>query len=270
LGLAWPAIEQELFADVIEFHRLERFPGYEDGAALLARYNVAQVQAALYRATSLKVWATEDFKTIVRYAKLARLMHVIRRLEGGGVLMHFDGPASVLRRTRRYGVAMARFLPALIACRGWKMQAVVAGRSSQWNWRLELSAEDGLRSHLPPPEEFDSSVERAFFDGWGSKPRDGWTLHREGDLLFHGQKAFVPDFVFEHQDGRRVFLEIVGFWTPEYLEAKINTLREFAETPMLLAVARQVGASIPELARESIPYKTSLQVEDVLARLAGI
>jgi len=37
----------------------------------------------------------------------------------GQYLFRFDGPASVLRKTRRYGVAMAKFLPALIDFRGW-------------------------------------------------------------------------------------------------------------------------------------------------------
>ena len=81
LDRPWPEIDRELFADVIDFHRLREFPGYADGPALLARYNVAQVQAALFGATSMTVWAADDFKTIVRYAKLARLMHTITSLE---------------------------------------------------------------------------------------------------------------------------------------------------------------------------------------------
>jgi uncharacterized protein len=170
LGSSWPEIEGGLFGDVIEFHRLREFPGYPNAAALLARYNVAQVQAALYRATSLHVWASGDFKTILRYARLARLMFDIQRLDDGRFLFRFDGPASVLRRTRRYGAAMARFLPALMACRGWRMHAVVSGRTAAWSWRLELSDADGLRSHLPAPEEFDSSVEQAFSEQWGGVP----------------------------------------------------------------------------------------------------
>jgi predicted nuclease of restriction endonuclease-like RecB superfamily len=268
LGTTWPLLERELFADVIEFHRLKSFTGYADGETLLARYNVAQVQAALYRAESMTVWASDDFKTIVRYAKLARLMHSIRRRDDGSLVFHFDGPASVLRRTRRYGVAMARFLPALVACRGWRMQAIVAGRTPGWSWRLELSEADGLRSHLPPPEEFDSTIEQDFSARWGAEPRDGWRLVREGDLLHRGQRVFVPDFIFEHDDGRRVFLEIVGYWTPEYLEAKIKTLREFSDIPILLAVAEQAGASFDDVAAAPIRFKTALKVDDVLARLA--
>jgi len=29
--------------------------------------------------------------------------------------------------------------------------------------------------------------------------------------------VFVPDFTFRHEDGTQACLEIVGFWTPEYL-----------------------------------------------------
>ena len=75
LGRPWSEIEKELYADVMTFQPLREFVGYPDAAALLSRYNVAQLQAALYRATSMTVEATDDFKTILRYAKLARLMH---------------------------------------------------------------------------------------------------------------------------------------------------------------------------------------------------
>lgn len=267
LRRSWDQIEAELFADVIAFHRLVAFEGYPDAAALLARYNVAQVQAALFDAVSMAVWAMEDYKTILRYAKLARLMHTITRLDDGRYLFRFDGPASVLRRTRRYGVAMARFLPALIACRGWRMHAVIRSRHRNVLASLDLSWLDGLRSHLPPPETFDSSVEESFATRWGDQKRAGWHIVREGEILHRGQRVFTPDFVFRHDDGRRVFLEIVGFWTPEYLQAKLDTLRAFEGQPILLAVNERVGAKVPAVSPTIIPFKTSLAVNDVLERL---
>ena len=121
LGKPWEEIDKALFGDVAECHRLEEFSGYPSGEALLARYNVAQVQVALFRAVEMIVWASEDFKTILRYTKLARLMHTIRRLGDGRFEIRLDGPASALRGTRRYGVAFAKFLPALIACKGWRL-----------------------------------------------------------------------------------------------------------------------------------------------------
>jgi hypothetical protein len=267
LGRPWEEIEGELFADVMEFHRLVEFTGYPDGAALLARYNVAQVQVALFDAVSMTVWCTEDFKEILRYAKLARLMHTIARGGDGTYCFRFDGPASVLRQTRRYGVAMARFLPALVACRGWRMHAVIRTRRRGFTLGLDLAASDGLHSHLPPPDEFDSLVEEAFAEKWGKEPREGWRLVREGEILHRGQKVFVPDFVLRHESGKSVLMEIVGFWTPEYLQAKLQTLQAFRDQPILLAVAESSGRMLPELGAQAIPFKTALAIKDVLERL---
>lgn len=267
LGQPWAMIERDLFADIIELHRLNKFDGPTDAAALLARYNVAQVQAALYRASAMTVWASEDFKTIVRYAKLARLMHTITRTGAGEYCLRLDGPASVLRQTRRYGVAMARFLPALIACRGWRMHASVAAPRSGRALRLDLSSDDGLKSHLPPPEDFDSTVEEKFAAKWGDEPRGGWRLVREGRILHEGQHVFVPDFALVHDDGREVLLEIIGFWTPEYLTAKAKTLSRFRDRNLLLAVSQMAADTMPELAVDAVTYKTTLSVKQIVERL---
>jgi predicted nuclease of restriction endonuclease-like RecB superfamily len=267
LGRAWEDVERDLFADASEYRRLEAFEDYPSATALLARYNVAQAQAVLYDAVEMVVWATDDFKTIVRYAKLAGLMHTIRRRGEAAFEMRFDGPASVLRETRRYGTAMARFLPALIACRGWRMHAVVKLRRGGRLASFDLAPADGLTSHLPGPEEFDSMVEAAFACGWGEGRREGWALEREGEMLVERQKVFVPDFVLRHEDGRTVYFEIVGFWTPAYLQAKLDTLRVFREYEILLAVSEYGLKNRPELGPDAISYKKTLQVGDVLARL---
>ena len=125
LGLPWSEIEQGLYADVMAYQPLERFEGYPNASALLSRYNVAQLQACLYRAESMTVVAIDDLKTILRYAKLAKLLHDIVRLGPSKYRIAFSGPASVLRQTRRYGVNFAKFLPALLACKSWQMTALL-------------------------------------------------------------------------------------------------------------------------------------------------
>jgi predicted nuclease of restriction endonuclease-like RecB superfamily len=266
LEMSWEEIDSRLFADVMECHQLETFAGYPSAEALLARYNVAQVQVALFRAVEMIVWATEDFKTILRYAKLARLMHTVRRLDDSRYEIRLDGPASVLRTTRRYGVALARFLPALLACRGWRLHAVLQTRRQGWLVSLDLSPEDRLNSHLPPPDAFDSQVEEDFARRWGEK-REGWALDREGEILHQGQKVFVPDFVLCHDGGRRALLEIVGFWTPEYLQAKLQTLRAFANENILVAVGKAGGRLAADLPAGAIHFTKALRVEQVLERV---
>jgi predicted nuclease of restriction endonuclease-like RecB superfamily len=144
---------------------------------------------------------------------------------------------------------------------------VIRTRRKGWSASLDLSAADGLSSHLPTPEAFDSHVEESFAQKWGNEPRDGWTLLREGEILHSGQKVFVPDFALRHADGRIVLVEIVGFWTPEYLRAKLQTLAAFRDRRILLAVAARVKSQLPELPAEAIAYRTSLAIKDVLERL---
>jgi predicted nuclease of restriction endonuclease-like RecB superfamily len=266
LGKSWEEIEARLFADIIDFRRLKEFTGYEDPKQLLARYNVAQTQVALYDAARMTVWATTDFKSILRYAKLARLMHTIRKAPEG-YRFDFDGPASFMHRTQRYGVMMAKFLPGLLSCRGWKMQAALLPRGWRGRVTLHLDSQCGLSSPIPAPAEFDSAVEETFFTRWGNEPRDGWTLTRETEILHHGQTVFMPDFVLKHESGKNVFLEVVGFWTPEYLAAKRQSLKQFPDHRMLLAVSEQAKEQLADTGPEIVPYKTVIRVDAVLAAL---
>jgi len=268
LSLPWDQIEQSLYSDVIAFQRLQQFDGFPNASALLSRYNVAQLQACLYKAENMIVSATDDFKTILRYAKLAHLLHDIVRLGPSKYRITFSGPASVLRETRAYGVNFAKFLPALLACKGWKMTASV---KTPWNQpaKLILSDKDGFTSHLPSPDEFDSALEASLSKKFGSE-RDGWQLIREGEILYHHQKTFVPDFTFRHEDGTEVLLEIVGFWTPEYLAHRRNTLQQFRHHKILIAVPEKSLRDGASIGKNVLVYKTALKLTPLMKALERI
>ena len=268
LGLPWGQIEQSLYSDVIAFQRLERFDGYPNSSALLSRYNVAQLQACLYRAESIIVSATDDFKTILRYAKLARLLHYIVRLGPSKYRIVFSGPVSVLHQSRRYGVNFARFLPALLACKGWQMTASV---KTPWNRsaKLVISDKDGFTSHLPSPDEFDSTLEESFAKKFGSE-RNGWQLIREGRILHDHQKTFVPDFTFRYKNGTEVLLEIVGFWTPEYLAHRRETLQQFRHHRILIAVPEKSLREGANIGGNVLVYKTVLKLTPLMRILERI
>lgn len=269
LGMSWPELRGMLFSDLIENHELKSFHGFLDGAALLSRYNVAQTQAVLFDAIKMTVRATDDFKQILRYAKLARLMHRITK-RSDHYRFEFDGPASILRGTHRYGVAMAKFLPGLLSCRGWSMEATL--RPSSFRRPIRFQLDDGCKlvSGIEPNSEFDSSVEEAFALSWGDQPREGWRLERETEILHVGQTAFFPDFVFVHEDGRRAMLEIVGFWTPEYLNSKFQILKHFRDEPVFLAIAQSLKEKvvIPN-EHPAICYKGTIDVVAMLEMLNG-
>ena len=272
LGAAsWEAIEHDLFKDVIEYNRLAAFTGYPSPEALLARYNVAQIQAALFSAVRLTIWARADLKRIVTHAKLARLLLSIAPPRPGilddDYVITLDGPASVLRETRRYGASMAAFLPALLACKDWRLRADLLVGKFQRTCRLELSSRDGLHSPIAPQAEFDAAIEAGFAKKWGDEPRNGWTMKREGAILHRDQVVMLPDFAFHHEDGRSAWLEIVGFWTPEYLHAKLAKLALFKDEPIIIAAAERAAEKWEGAAANLILYKTVLKLDPVLAAL---
>jgi len=150
------------------------------------------------------------------------------------------------------------------------MRALIAPPWAGAPFHLDLSPEDNLHGHLQPPEAFDSGVEESFARKWGDGPREGWRLLREAAILHQGQHVFVPDFALRHQDGREVLLEVIGFWTPEYLAAKSRTLSLFAAHPTLLAVQKSLIHKLPALPSGAIPYGAGLKVQDVLDALPAV
>jgi len=54
--------------------------------------------------------------------------------------------------------------------------------------------------------------------------------------------VFIPDFSFE-KGNLKVYLEIVGFWTNEYLKKKLAKLQELAVENLLIAVDRSLNCA---------------------------
>ncbi|MDR7534404.1 MAG: DUF790 family protein [Armatimonadota bacterium] len=254
-----------LYADYPEFHRLCAFPAGYTAGALRDDYDLAQAQALLYDAVQVTVDATGDLGHVVRYARLARLMYRIERRPGGYRLV-LDGPASVLRHTHAYGVDFARFLAALVAPRGWTMSAQITLRKGWRPVTFTLSDADGLRSRVAAPALFDSRLEEAFARKFGPA-RDGWHLVREGMILEAGEALVVPDFLFRHDDGTEVALEIVGYWTPEYLEAKFRKLAQVRGVNLVVAVRPSLAARAGSLPATVLPFRSGILLKALMPRL---
>ncbi|MCX6676583.1 MAG: DUF790 family protein [Methanothrix sp.] len=97
---------------------------------------------------------------------------------------------------------------------------------------------------------FDSAIENEFYQ-LGFK---GWTVQREPAVLKAGQYAFIPDFSLE-RNGTRIYVEIIGFWTPEYLKHKIEKLNLLQEKDsMILLVNRSLACTGSEFQAENLLF----------------
>lgn len=255
-----------LYADYPEFHRLVAFPQDYTADGLLRDYDLAQAQALLYSAVRVTVHARADFAHIVRYARLARLLHRIRRHPDGGYSLVLDGPNSVLRRTHAYGVEFARFLAALVQARGWEMSAEIVLRRGRRPVTFALSDADGLRSRVPAPALFDSKLEEALARKFGAH-RDGWRIAREALILEAGEALMVPDFLFTHDDGTEVALEIVGYWTPEYVREKFEKLAAVRAPNLIVAVRKPLALRAGSLPAQVLPFSSRVLLRDLMPRL---
>ena len=64
-------------------------------------------------------------------------------------------------------------------------------------------------------------------------------------------------------------MEIIGFWTPEYIDARLKTLDVFRDTPILLAIHESISHHFEtgSAARIIVTYKTVLLLKPVLEAL---
>ncbi len=210
---------------------------------LLRAYNLSLTQTLLFKAlevvADVRISGTAA-KVLLFNVKRLGLMYTAERL-AGGVRIRIDGPASVVKQTERYGTRMAELVPYVMAADEWRISARVRRRG-----RLYRFSVSSRLSHLFPKvelrwAEYDSSVEEQFyrrFQTLGS----GWRIEREPEPLVAGRHILVPDFAFT-KGGVKVYLEIVGFWTEDYLRRKLEKLRSLRSVNMILAVDERLACS---------------------------
>jgi len=175
------------------------------------------------------------------------------------IICTVDGPLSIVRLTDRYGMAMAKLIPLIIFTDRWSIDATILRKSMKgikktYNFRLsnrdkdlpifdashiashahlqsEADSEIGLPFNKYIMDNFDSNVEKKFMDKFLKFSTD-WQLAREPDpLILSDGKAFIPDFVIEKY-GVKVYLEIVGFWTRDYLKRKLDKIKDLTTNPV--------------------------------------
>jgi len=234
-------LEASLYADLEEEMLLVNLDpiGSRD---LLKQYNLSLVQTLLFNATELSFTAADHWQHIFRRIKALGLIYTVSR-NGRDYSVKVDGPLSLFRLEKRYGVSLAKLLPSITASSSWKLNAkVVEARGATRLLSFEMNSIQHGRylkeKAVSEGEVFDSKVEEDFATRF-SALASGWELTREPGPLPTGAQVMLPDFVFT-KNGMSIYLEIVGFWTPEYLNDKIRKLEAVRDVDMIVAVDRRL------------------------------
>lgn len=162
------------------------------------------------------------------------------------IICSIDGPLSIFKLTNKYGILIAKVIPKIISAPTWNIKASIiknslSGRklydfdlSSDSDVYLFNSINDRFYNDYPSQDsnsdnlDFDSFVEAKFATQF-EKFRTGWKLVREPDpLILPDGRAFIADFLFEKY-GKKIYFEIVGFWTAQYLKRKFKKIYEISK-----------------------------------------
>ncbi|TKX79423.1 DUF790 family protein [Halorubrum sp. SD626R] len=235
-----------------------------DPDSLLEQYDLSLAQTALFDATEVRV-RSNDPKRLVSAVKRLRLMYELERTPEGRELI-VTGPDALFSRTRRYGTAFARLLRTVAESAEWQLEATVDDRGRERTMRL--SDGDVTVPGVDPVAEpdFDSGVEADFAGRFRGLDLD-WTLVREPEPLETGIRVMIPDFAFDYDHaGFRLFFEVMGFWTPEYVAKKLSQLADVEDVDLLVAVDEGLGVGEEIAARDHrvVTYSGTVRVKDVV------
>ncbi len=279
LGVSPEALEKALSSDLEDELITTDFEPLS-AELLIRQYNLSLTQTLLFKSLRVEFSASGNWKRIFREVKRQGLIYSVER-QGAGYRVSLDGPLSLFKFTERYGTSIAKVLPQIVASEKWSIKAEILARSrggrvyafetnSEEVEGLLSGAEERVRASGKQASAFDSTVEerfaRSFLVSYGSL---GWTLRREPEPLVAGTHVLIPDFSFE-KHAVKVYLEVVGFWTPEYLQRKLGKLKSIEGVDMIIAADESLACTKLERLRgkaEVIYYKKDVPLKPIVEHL---
>jgi predicted nuclease of restriction endonuclease-like RecB superfamily len=266
LDLNEEAVLQALFADLPLERVLSPLREPLDPEQLAIRCNAELIASLLARALRVRIEVHGNVRAVVRHAKLLGLLCRVERSANGGILLELSGPFSLFRHTRLYGRALASLVPRLAWCHSYELTAecVLASGDEVVRLVVDTGAPVLYGKRLP---DFDSKLEERFARSF-TRLTAHWELLREPTAFAIGSSLVFPDFELRHRvTGESWLLEIVGFWTTDYVNKKLAALREARIENLILCIDEARGCGEEELPGDArvVRFRRSIDAKAVLA-----
>ena len=236
---------------------------------LLKQYNLSQTQTLLFKSQWLEFTVSDNWKNIFREIKRLGLIYIVEK--NSETHVRVEGPLSLIKMVDRYGTATAKLIPVIVTSKEWRIKADILGKGDKRKiYRFELSSQnaEGLFPFVEYKNEpqYDSEVERKFANSFNALD-SGWVVKREPEPLITGSRVLIPDFGFE-KNGLKVFLEILGFWTPDYLESKISKIKSLESVDLIIAIDESLACSkIKDIEKDIILFRGNVDAKNVYRQL---
>ena len=255
LGLGPEQVAASLFADLKDENRMLKF---DDMTAqrLVDRYNVALAQAVLIRSVLVTAEVRGEkparYRQLFRQLKFHRLLYRVEGSMSAGYVFHIDGPLSLFSATNKYGLQMALFLPTLLRCQDFRLDAELRWGPKREPRTFHLESSEGLVSHAADLGTFVPPEVGAFVERF-RQVAPAWEVTEATDVLELGREGiWVPDFRFVHKaTGLDVFVEVLGFWKRSSLERLLRLLPTHGPARYVLAISDRL--KVDEEALSDLP-----------------
>jgi predicted nuclease of restriction endonuclease-like RecB superfamily len=236
-GLDAPDVMTRLFADIPAERRLKVPRPLPDPQDLALRTNLGIAQGFVRAASTVEITLPGTSRALMRQILLRRLLCTAEP-RGGSAVLTVSGPFALFRHTTVYGSALASLVPVLRGASSFEIRA--SGVQHGKFVVARIASGDPI---FPPGEAppHDDRVGLRFAKDF-AKAAPEWTLQRDPEpLLVDGAWVF-PDFALS-RGGRRWFVEIIGFWTREWLQARLQRRLRSGRTDLIWCVDTDLGAA---------------------------
>jgi predicted nuclease of restriction endonuclease-like RecB superfamily len=276
LGLEPALVEAGLFADLKSEQRLVRFDDIT-AERLVERYNVALAQAVLLRSVAVDVVVRGEtprrYRQLFRQIKFRRLLCEVETLGTDVQRLRLDGPLSLFSATQKYGLQLALFLPTLLLCGNFTLDAELRWGANRVPKRFVLTPADGLVTHQSELGSYVPPEVDMFVELFRKKVSD-WDIRTETEVIPLGRHFWVPDFRLVHREtGGVVLLDVLGFWRRSSVERHLDLLRTHATRPYLVALGEQLRvdeADLDDLPAPVMRFRNLPLPEEVARRAAHL
>ncbi|WP_435007582.1 DUF790 family protein [Tundrisphaera lichenicola] len=258
LNLKPEQVAAALFADLRDENRLLTFDQGLDAQRLIDRYNVALAQSVLLRSVMVEAEVRHEkparYRQLFRHLKFHRLLYRVEGTMRDGYVFHVDGPLSLFSATNKYGLQMAMFLPALLLCGDFRLDAELRWGPRRETRTFHLESKDGLVSHYADTGTYVPAELGAFLDRF-RQVAPGWEVTEATEVVELGREGvWVPDYKFVHKATKvDVLVEVLGFWKRSSLDRLLRLLPQHGPPRYLLAISEKLKVDEESLGELSGP-----------------
>lgn len=250
----------DIYGDLPSNERMIGFPTHISPKNLLNRYNIGLVQGLLLHAGEIEITIknppAEELRRLFKYLKFCRLLAEIRVNSKKQLKIVVSGPLNLFSDSRKYGLQLATFFPAITNMPEWKISTELKLEHGRGG-KLSLDQKSGLVSHYRSYSAYIPEEIRLFYRHFKEKSTQ-FTLEESGSFItLSGGEVIFPDLTFKSVATGNIYqLELFHRYHKHQLLRRLEQLKNGElDDNILIGVDRSITKNSPELEVENINQK---------------